>query len=114
MILAVVTDLMFSSRIRAAASAVGADVRFARPPEDVADTVRRLRPDMLLLDLNDRSVDAVATVARLKSDPETSKTRIVGFVSHVQADVVAAARGAGIDEVLARSAFVARLPVLLS
>jgi len=38
---------------------------------------------------------------------------VVGFVSHVQTETIAAARAAGIDEVMARSAFVARLATLL-
>lgn len=113
MILAAVTDLMFASRIRGAASSVGADLRFARTLEDALDVARRLRPTVLLLDLNDRSFDPLDLIAGVKGDPEASATRIVGFVSHVQADVIAAARRAGIDEILARSAFVARLPDLL-
>jgi len=37
----------------------------------------------------------------------------VGFVSHVQANLIADARRAGVDQVLARSAFVTQLPQLL-
>lgn len=114
MILAAVADLLFSSRIRAAAGASGADVRFARTADDVVRSAGSLRPSLVLLDLNAAPLSPIDTVARLKGDPETSGIRIVGFVSHVQADVIAAARAAGIDEVLARSAFVARLPELLS
>jgi hypothetical protein len=39
---------------------------------------------------------------------------MLGFVSHVDSDVIAAARAAGIDEVLARSAFAARLAEILT
>jgi hypothetical protein len=40
--------------------------------------------------------------------------RVIGFGSHVDRDLLAAARAAGCDQVLARSAFFSRLPQLLS
>lgn len=115
MILAAVADLMFSSRIRAAAAGAGggAEVQFARTGDEVITRAKRLRPSRILLDLNGAGLDPIGTIQRLKADPEVNVIPIVGFVSHVQSDVIAAARGAGIDEVLARSAFVARLPELL-
>lgn len=113
MILAAVADLMFASRIRAAAPP-GLELQFARTSEDVLARARSLRPALLLVDLNLAAIDPPGTIARLKADPETRGIRVVGFVSHVQSDLVAAARAAGIDEVLARSAFVARLPELLA
>jgi PleD family two-component response regulator len=114
MVLALVADLMFSSRIRAAAGAAGAEVRFARTAEDAVSQARALRPSLVLLDLNSAPLAPIDTIARLKSDADLAAARIVGFVSHVQADVIAAARAAGIDEVMARSAFVSRLPELLA
>ena len=114
MIIAAVADLMFSSRIRAAAGASGADVRFSRTAADLLNDARALRPSLVLLDLNAAPLSPVETIARLKADAETTGIRIVGFVSHVQADVIAAARAAGVDEVMARSAFVSRLPELLA
>jgi PleD family two-component response regulator len=113
MILAALDDLMFTSRIRAAAAGVGAEVRFARTAADASALAREFRPGLILLDLNARGFDPLATLGALKGDAGLAGLRIVGFVSHVQSDVIAAARSAGIDEVLARSAFVARLPELL-
>jgi len=43
----------------------------------------------------------------------TGSAPVLGFASHVAAETIAAARGAGCDEVLARSAFTRRLPELL-
>ena len=45
----------------------------------------------------------------MRSDPELAAIPTIGFVSHVQSDLIDAARAAGIGEVLARSAFTARL-----
>jgi CheY-like chemotaxis protein len=113
MILAVLDDLMFTSRIRAAAHGVGADVRFARTAADTVALALQEKPVLVLLDLNARGLDAMAVLAQLKSAPELAGLRVIGFVSHVQTDVITAARDAGIDEVMARSAFASRLPDLL-
>ena len=50
----------------------------------------------------------------MKSDPGLRAIRTLGYVSHVQTDVINAARAAGIDEVLARSAFSDRLGQILT
>jgi hypothetical protein len=50
----------------------------------------------------------------MKADPSLKTIRTLGYVSHVQTDVIAAARAAGVDEVLARSAFSERLGQILS
>jgi PleD family two-component response regulator len=113
MILAALDDLMFTSRIRAAAQGLGADVRFARTSTEALSLARQEKPALVLLDLNSTRADPMGILAQFKSDPGLEQVRVVGFVSHVQTDRIAAARAAGIDEVMARSAFVARLPDLL-
>lgn len=112
MVVAAVLDLMLASRIRAAA-ATASDIRFAKTAAEILELARSLHPHLVLIDLNAGALDPIGTVAALKADQELRSIRTVGFVSHVQGDLVAAARGAGIDEVLARSAFVSRLPDLV-
>ena len=41
----------------------------------------------------------------MKRDPELASIRTLGFVSHVHTDLIDAARHAGIDDVMPRSAF---------
>jgi hypothetical protein len=50
----------------------------------------------------------------LKSDPELRGIPTTGFVSHVNTTLIMAARDAGMDEVMARSAFAANLPQILT
>jgi hypothetical protein len=53
-------------------------------------------------------------IAAIKSDPGLNQTRMLGFVSHVDSDTIAAARRAGIDRVMARSAFSEHLGEILT
>lgn len=105
MILAAVDDLMFASKIRAAAAPAGARVLFARSPEDLMAQARAERPSLVIFDLNSTRLQPLATLAALRADPTLATVRTIGFVSHVQTDLIKAAREAGIGEVLARSAF---------
>ena len=55
----------------------------------------------------------MTVIATMKADPELQGVKTLGYVSHVDSDAIAAARRAGIDQVLARSAFTAQLGAIL-
>jgi PleD family two-component response regulator len=114
MIVCVLDDLLFSVKISTTAKAVGADVYFERTPGMALVRIKEKQPSLAIFDLNSARLDPLRVIAQLKSDPETRGIRTLGFVSHVHVDTIAAAREAGIDEVLARSAFAARLSEILS
>lgn len=113
MIVAAVDDLLFSSKIRTTAKQAGVELVFARTPPEILEQTRTLRPSLVIFDLNSAKANPLETIAALKADPELSSVPTLGFVSHVHTDLIAAARGAGIDEVMARSAFASRLAEIL-
>jgi len=119
-ILAAVNDLFFVGKITAAAKRVGVPVEFIRSEQDLLQKTESLTessseslPAMLLLDLNDARFDPVALVSRLKADPLRKDVRVIGFLSHVQTDLIRAADQAGCDLVLPRSVFSQQLDDLL-
>lgn len=112
-ILAAVDDFLFRSKIRATAKHVNADVRFAQTSDEMLTQARELKPSLIIFDLNSQKMDAIATIAALKADTDTSALRAIGFASHVHTELIAAARSAGADEVLPRSAFAGRLADIL-
>jgi DNA-binding NarL/FixJ family response regulator len=113
MILAAVDDLLFSSKIRTTAKQARVVLVFARTPAEILDQSRALRPDLVIFDLNSAKAAPIETVTAMKSDAELASIRTLGFVSHVHTGLIDAARHAGIDEVMARSAFVTRLADIL-
>ncbi len=113
MVVAVLDDLMFTSKIRAAADGLGVKVTFARSREATLSAVREHRPALVLLDLNNSRTDPLGLVGEMKRDPLLQQTPTLGFVSHVDSERIEAAHAAGVGEVLARSAFVQRLPEIL-
>jgi hypothetical protein len=110
-IVALVSDLIFSSRIRAAASDAGVRCRTVRTLADLQREVAAEPASLLVIDL-DAEIDIESAVAAAKlANPGA---RSVGFVSHVNAAAITRARQAGTDEVMARSAFVRHLPSLVA
>jgi len=114
MILAVLDDLMFTSKIRTAASQLGAELTVARSSAAALDAMRAGAPSLVIFDLNSQRADPLGTVAAMKADPALAAIPTIGFVSHVQTELIHAARHAGVGEVLPRSAFAMRLGDILA
>jgi hypothetical protein len=104
MVLAWVPDLMDRSRLTAACP----DVRFARDGAELVALVGAVTGEsaaaVVVVDL--ARPGALDVVATLRATP----ARVVAYGSHVDRELLAAARGAGADTVLARSALFAGLP----
>jgi hypothetical protein len=103
-VLALVRDLLFASKITSAASQVGVSVQVVRNPAMIDEQPGRL----LLVDLSLEG--AVAAAGRWQ---RAHQGEVVGFVSHTDAATIALARQAGIRRIVARGAFVEQLPDLL-
>jgi len=114
MIVCAIDDLMFSTRISTAAKSLQADVYFERSVEKLLETIRDKRPSLVIFDLNSGRMRPLDAIAALKQDADLATIRTLGYVSHVDAATIDAARAAGIDQVLARSAFVNQLGDILT
>ena len=113
MVLAVVDDLLFSSKIRAAASAAAHPIVFVRKRAEVVTAMREHRPSLVIIDLDRDALDPVGVIGDIRTAAEFADTKIVGFGSHVHTERLQAARSAGCDRPMARSAFVIALPDLM-
>ena len=111
-IVAVLSDLMFIVKIQEAAKRAGLEVIFVKSQED-AIAEAKASPAVMILDLNTTALDVLEVITRLKGDSQTSKVSLLGYVSHIQADLKQAAQEKGCDTVVARSAFSTNLPSIL-
>jgi CheY-like chemotaxis protein len=109
MILCAIDDLLFSIKISTAAKNLGVDIYFERSPDQVLNRIREKRPSLVIFDLNSQKMRPMDAIREMKADPELRSIRTLGYVSHVDSDTIAAARVAGVDQVLARSAFASKI-----
>ncbi len=112
-VVAFLDDLLFLSRVREAARAQGLEVRGVGRPSGLLPACSP-PPRVVILDLDSTRLPALPALEVLRAEPALAGVRVVGFFSHVHAERAQAARAAGCDHVLARSAFVRELPALLA
>ena len=112
-ILAVVDDLMFTVKISDAAKRVGLDVEFLKSAHDVVEKATHEKPLLIILDLNNNSVEPLPLISKLKDDGELKNISIIGYLSHVQGELKQKAHEAGANIVMARSAISQNLQQIL-
>jgi CheY-like chemotaxis protein len=113
-ILAILDDLLFTSKIKTTAKQLGVAISVARSLDGALAEMRAHQPSLVIFDLNNPRTDPLGIVAAMKADPTLATIATVGFASHVQTEVIEAARLAGVDDVMARSMFTERLPQILA
>jgi CheY-like chemotaxis protein len=105
-------DFIWVSRITGTAQALGLSVTPARSVEQLEKAVRQRAPACVLIDLDSPDWVVSAVVPRIQAlCPHP--VRFVAFGSHVDVASLRAARAAGCDPVLPRSAFAEDLAKLL-
>jgi len=136
LIVSFVADLMFASKIEAAAGAKNYRLRWIERAEQVAppepgiplqqsaehlvgpgalllDQLTLERPALILFDLSNSAIPWKRWIPLIKSVPSTRRIPVLCFGSHVDVATMQAARSAGADAVLARSRFAKDLPALI-
>src|SRR5437660_946795 len=112
-VLAVVSDLFFSAKINEAAKRAGVTLEYVTAEKDVLEKARS-NPALIIFDLNFDAVRPVELIGELKGDSALKHINLLGYLSHVQAELKMRAQQAGCDVVMPRSAFSMNLPQILS
>ena len=113
MLIAVVTDLIFSTKITGTAKALQKPYAVARTLDKLTEHLNSTTvPALVIIDLNSAGVDTIEAIRVAKSHP--SNPRVLAFLSHVEVELAQQAREAGADQIMARSGFVNQLPTLLA
>ena len=108
-VLAVVSDLFFSVKLTEAAKRAGLALEFVKDGAQVLEKAKT-KPSLIVFDLNFEAADPLRLISTLKGGSDTRSISIIGYLSHVQAELKQQAQEAGCDMVLARSAFSQNMP----
>lgn len=103
-----ISDMLFSSKLREAAKATGVTVQAAREPAAWAAAATEAK--LAIVDL--RMPAALAALDALAAAPGNART--VGFIDHERTDVMDEARAKGCTDVMAKGQFANALPKLLA
>lgn len=113
-VLLVISDLLFRSRIDDAARHANVPLRVAKSMEQLERHLSKGAPALAIVDLESDTIDTAAAIRRLRATPGAEGLRIVAYAGHTNLDAIKAGRDAGAGVVLARSGFIAQLPMLLA
>lgn len=111
--LALLDNLFFVAKLKAAATQTGWELQVARTGETALAHACARQPTLIVLDLDATACRPFEFIKAVKAEPTLSEIPLLGFVSHVNTGVQQQAREAGCDRVLARSVFSRDLPALL-
>ena len=106
-------DLMFPSRIRAAAAASGIEVAVAMSPAALDDRLAEGVCPLLIIDLAASHVDLAEFLPQIRSSQHAPHT-ILAVGPHVQEAMLLAASQAGCDQVLTNGQFHAQTDEILA
>jgi PleD family two-component response regulator len=112
-VLAVVEDILFASKIRAAAESLGVEFARARNLESALHSAKSARPGLVIVDLHAEGFDPFLLAESFRTDQELVGVPLVGFFSHVQAELRERALQSGFTRALPRSQFVRDLNSIL-
>ena len=99
-------DLLFTSRISGTARDLGLDLKVARTADELSQLLKAQAPACVIVDLHHAELNLAALVPELR---QLGRCTLVGYGSHVAAEMLKQARAAGCDIVMPRSQFVERL-----
>ena len=108
-VIALMDDLFFQMKVAETAKHLGLEFKVAGNGDALLALLER-HPKLIIIDLNARS-GPIQVIERLRA--ANNGARVVAFLSHVQGELVAQARAAGCDQVLARSSFTQNLATIL-
>ena len=112
-VLAVMSDLLFRSKIDEAARRSGLQLRAAKSIEQLDRHLGNGEPAVVFVDLEADSPEPTAAIDRIRQLADGSAIRIIGFAGHTNIAAIEAGRAAGATVVLARSGLSSQLPTLL-
>ncbi|MDX6731856.1 MAG: hypothetical protein QOC54_1804 [Baekduia sp.] len=108
---ALVPDLLFGSKVKAALEAAGHEVELRPRDSGSWEGVGDL--DVLVVDLTTDAVDGIGFVERLRGAGELQGVSTLGFFAHVEPEVRERALAAGFDQVVPRSRMAREGPALV-
>ncbi len=112
-VLALVSDLLFSSRIEAVAREIGVEVEFVISPQEFSRRVADRQPHLVLVDTQARGIPWMEMIRRAKADPTTNSVPVLAFGKHTEVDLIRNARLAGCDRFVSNNQFFREMPQLI-
>lgn len=112
-ILVAITDIFFYTKVRDALLPQGYRLEKARAQQDILEKFLAARPAAVLLDMNDRTLDAFQALDTLKHDPHSASIPILAYANHEEVETWNRAKALGVTKIVSRNEMSARTKELV-
>jgi PleD family two-component response regulator len=112
-ILVAINDIFFYTKVRDALLPDGYRLEKARAQQDILEKAASGNPALVLLDMNDRTVDAFQALETLKADPRLNSIPVLAYANHEEVDTWNRARALGVTKIVSRNEMSARVRELV-
>ena len=103
-----ITDLFFYTKVRDALLPQGYKLEKARAQRDILEKTAAASPAVVLLDMNDMTLDAFQALATLKTDPTLRAIPVLAYANHEDVETWNRAKALGVDKMVSRNEMSAR------
>jgi PleD family two-component response regulator len=101
--------MFFASKIREAAKSAGVDIDFVKRPDGIIEKTGSDTPSVVIIDLNCKKIDTMELMRKIRNTEILKGVYAIGYLPHVEKDLMKKAYDAGYDTVLPRSLFSTRV-----
>lgn len=117
LILVLVEDLYFTSRIESTAKNLGFQVELLERANGIdrgfVEVLKERQPSLVIFDLNNKHIPWKEWILEAKEDETTSAYPLIAFGSHMDVETMQMAKASGADAVLAKSRFTEAMAELI-
>ena len=107
-VLVAVNDIFFYTKVRDALAPNGYLLEKVRIQQDIADKALTTGPAAVILDMNDRVLDAFHALQTLKDNPRLRAIPILAYANHEEVDTWQRAKALGVTKIVSRNEFSSR------
>ena len=112
-ILVAITDLFFYTKVKDALRQTDFQIEKARAQQDILDKASSVSPRLIILNMNDLTLDAFDALEQLKGDPRLNAIPTLAFANHEEVDTWNRAKALGVTKIVSRNEFSARTKALV-
>ena len=107
-ILVGINDIFFYTKVRDALASQGYRLAKARLQQEIVEKASTIGPAAVILDMNDRTLDAFHALETLKNDPRFKPIPVLAYANHEEVDTWNRARALGVTKIVSRNEFSSR------
>lgn len=112
-ILVAITDLFFYTKVKDALRQTNFQIEKVRAQQDIVDKAASASPSLVILNMNDLSLDAFHALEQLKGDARLKAIPTLAFANHEEVDTWNRAKALGVSKIVSRNEFSARTKALV-